>query len=51
MKNMIYRVIEILDLYTTPILQTLMQVEPKRVPIRVICENDRGKAPYPPTRL
>ena len=51
MSTMLYKIIKKLEYYTTPIIRTLMQGEPKRVPIKVVCENDRRKAPYPPTRL
>ena len=51
MSTMLYKIINKLEDYTTPIIRALMQGEPKRVPIKVVCENDIRKAPYPPTRL
>ena len=51
MKNIVYMIIEVLEYYTTPIIRTFMQDEPQRVPIKVVHENDRRKAPYPPNRL
>ena len=51
MKNIVYIIIEVLEYYTTPIIRTFMQDEPKIVPIKVVHEDDRRKAPYQPTRL
>ena len=51
MSTILYKIIKKLEYYTTPIIRTLVQGKPERVPIEVVYENDRGKAAYPPTRL
>ena len=51
MKNIVYIIIEVLEYYTTPIIRTFMQDEPKRVPIKVVYENNTRNAPYPPIHL
>ena len=51
MTQILYTIIEILDYYTTANIWTLTQVEPKRVPIKVVYENNTRNAPYPPIQL
>ena len=51
MKNIVYIIIEVLEYYTTPIIRTFMQDEPKRVPIKVVNGHISRESPYHTTRL